>query len=191
MPRSSHPSAASQEGGRNPGESRGRTDESNKPETHTPDSPSSTNKAPDKTESYVRIEVPRWLFFGLSVLVACMAVAAGLYRVYVNPTWRGLDEETVDRLLRDIGPEGMNMFHRYDRDNDNYLSLEEFEPLIYRLLEVNVSLHYLALCNFATFTYAKCKLWMCLTEIRKDFYQNVARSFVALRFFASGIKHQE
>ena len=34
--------------------------------------------------------------------------------------------------------DGVIMFRRYDRDRDGVLSMEEFEPLAHRLLELNV-----------------------------------------------------
>ena len=38
-----------------------------------------------------------------------------------------------------MGVDGVIMFRRYDRDGDGVLSMEEFEPLAHRLLELNVS----------------------------------------------------
>ena len=37
-----------------------------------------------------------------------------------------------------MGVDGVIMFRRYDRDADGVLSMEEFEPLAHRLLEINV-----------------------------------------------------
>ena len=42
------------------------------------------------------------------------------------------------QLMDSMGVDGVIMFRRYDRDADGVLSLEEFEPLAHRLLEINV-----------------------------------------------------
>lgn len=43
-------------------------------------------------------------------------------------------------IMEDLGLDGVLMFKRHDRDNDGLLSLQEFEPLGHRLLEIKVSL---------------------------------------------------
>ena len=46
--------------------------------------------------------------------------------------------KTFFQLLDSMGVDGVIMFRRYDRDGDGVLSMEEFEPLAHRLLELNV-----------------------------------------------------
>ena len=84
----------------------------------------------------VKIELPRWLFWGGAVFVALFAawLASDLLFLYMEPRFQ-LDPAQVE----DLGVEGVSMFRVHDRDDDGFLSLEEFEPLAHRLLEVNVS----------------------------------------------------
>lgn len=42
-------------------------------------------------------------------------------------------------IVEDIGLEALIIFRQYDRNDDGYLSLEEFEPLAHRLLEENIT----------------------------------------------------
>lgn len=42
-------------------------------------------------------------------------------------------------VLEDMGMDGVLLFKRHDRDDDGKLSLEEFEPLAHRLLEINIT----------------------------------------------------
>ncbi|ESO93527.1 hypothetical protein LOTGIDRAFT_119019 [Lottia gigantea] len=44
-----------------------------------------------------------------------------------------------EEIVINIGDDGVLLFQQHDRDNDGYLSIQEFEPLVYRLLEINVS----------------------------------------------------
>ena len=41
--------------------------------------------------------------------------------------------------MNSMSVDGVIMFRQYDRDADGVLSMEEFEPLAHRLLEINVS----------------------------------------------------
>ena len=50
-----------------------------------------------------------------------------------------INESCFFQLLDSMGVDGVIMFRRYDRDGDGVLSMEEFEPLAHRLLELNVS----------------------------------------------------
>ena len=42
-------------------------------------------------------------------------------------------------IVEDMGLESILLFKRHDRDDDGFLSIEEFEPLAHQLKEVNVS----------------------------------------------------
>ena len=42
-------------------------------------------------------------------------------------------------LMEDLGMEGVVIFKQHDRNGDGVLSLDEFEPIAHRLLQVNVS----------------------------------------------------
>ena len=42
-------------------------------------------------------------------------------------------------LVEDIGVDGIVLFKQHDRNNDGVLSLDEFEPLAHRIIDVNVS----------------------------------------------------
>lgn len=99
----------------------------------------SNDTASQKVEPHkptVIIEIPRWLFFSTSVLVGFISVMIGSYVAYVKMIPR---EPNTD-ILHNVGIEGVQLFELHDRDGDGYLSIEEFEPFIYRLLESNVSI---------------------------------------------------
>jgi hypothetical protein len=43
------------------------------------------------------------------------------------------------QLMQDLGLEGVVLFKQHDRNNDGVLTLEEFEPLAHRLLDIKAS----------------------------------------------------
>ena len=62
-----------------------------------------------------------------------------------------------------MGVDGVIMFRRYDRDGNGVLSMEEFEPIAHRLLELNVSANVPSVIKFiiinpSTFRYP-CYAW--------------------------------
>lgn len=48
-------------------------------------------------------------------------------------------EALKEELLSTVGQSGLNLFAQYDINEDGYLSMLEFEPVIYRLLNIKVS----------------------------------------------------
>ena len=85
------------------------------------------------------VQVPRWCCWCLiglvailvsAVMVACM-VMSHQPRFYVPA-----------ETLESMGVEAVIMFRQYDRDSDGVLSLDEFEPLAHRLLELNETYNY-------------------------------------------------
>jgi len=74
------------------------------------------------------------LFWISAVIVAALAICFGL--VY-HRIWKSDMEEEI---RRSIGKEGVQMFKAFDRDDDNYLSLHEFEPIYHHIQGQNKGL---------------------------------------------------
>lgn len=94
------------------------------------DSKKQTTKTPVK-KSTVTLTLPKWLFWG-GILVGVLGVGLNFSGFF--------DDYPSEELLDLIGADGVYLFQQYDRDGDNYLSLDEFEPLVHRLIETNVSI---------------------------------------------------
>ena len=72
---------------------------------------------------------------GVSLLIVLAAVVVAVFRLR---QWEQ-EQFVLDGIVDDIGVEGIVLFRKHDRDNDGYLSLEEFEPLAHHLRNINVS----------------------------------------------------
>lgn len=64
-------------------------------------------------------------------MVAIIAVITGI--LYYNARKSEFEEEVAYNL----GEEGVQIFKAFDRDDDNYLSVLEFEPLYHSLIKRN------------------------------------------------------
>lgn len=69
------------------------------------------------------------LFWVFSVIVAIAAIFAGvLYYNYSNP-------DELEEVAFHLGDEGVQIFKAFDRNEDGYLSAQEFEPLYHSLIK--------------------------------------------------------
>ena len=80
----------------------------------------------------VTLEIPRWLFLGVSSFVCFMAIIVGSYYTYDHVTRNTPTQE-------ENSGEVQRLFSSHDLNTDGYLSLFEFESLYHRLLNANVS----------------------------------------------------
>ena len=97
-------------------------------------------KAGDALDAkYVTIRVPKWLLWGSCVLVAGISVFLGCQEgLALLSDGGGFYVE--HELMEDMGMENVILFRQHDRNNDGVLTIEEFEPLAYRLQQTNVSI---------------------------------------------------
>lgn len=78
-----------------------------------------------------------WLFvLGVAVL-ASSSVYTDIIRL-LKP--KGF--QVPGEMIEDLGMDGIILFKQHDRDDDGYLSLQEFEPLAHRIKEVNETFLY-------------------------------------------------
>ena len=84
------------------------------------------------------VELPRWVVGSTAVLAVLVAVWCGYQPALEMMNLGGRFTVGTD-LLEDMGVEGVMLFRQHDRDDDGVLSMQEFEPLVHRILETNVS----------------------------------------------------
>jgi len=69
------------------------------------------------------------IFWACSVIVAIGAIFAGMLYYNFN------NFEYNEEIAYHLGEEGVQIFKAFDRNEDNYLSLEEFESLYHSIIK--------------------------------------------------------
>lgn len=93
-----------------------------------------------ETHSFMDSKCVRW-FLAAAVLV--IGVILAVFAMEASIAFFGDQGFSVGHgIIEDMGMEGIILFRQHDHNNDGYLSLEEFEPVAHRLIDVNETFAY-------------------------------------------------
>ncbi|CAH1792745.1 unnamed protein product [Owenia fusiformis] len=113
------------------------------------DNSSQTNSDPSKilTSEKNCFQIPKWLFWTFAVVFGIVAMGLASFDIIMEvPSYLGFSPNRVQAspsdIMQELGIDGVILFRQYDRNDDGYLSIDEFEPLAHRLLESNETATY-------------------------------------------------
>ena len=124
---------------RGPGAGPERADEENEPQDNAGSNSGMVNIGlqVDLSSSVMDSKPVRWCLGAASLVIG---VALAVLSMDVSLALFGERSFSADySITDDIGMEGIILFRQHDHNNDGYLSLEEFEPIAHRLVDIGVS----------------------------------------------------